>query len=280
MPGDYVTINGTLKDYKIKGTGFYKELEESQKLFASCEEAYKQLQAEYNERRKKGENTDSLNTYYRKKNQEINAERTSISINYIKAHPDSDVSAYLVAHLGDKMEEGLVLLTERAKNGPASGYYKSVIARKEAAQKRGEAAKNISTGKDAPDFILNDLYGKPLALSSLRGKYVVLDFWGSWCGWCIKGFPEMKKYYTKYKDKVEFLGIACGDTEKKWKEAVAKHEVPWLNVLNEKGDKDVSVTYAVTSYPTKIVIDPQGKISYVVVGESPKFYTYLDELFK
>ena len=109
---------------------------------------------------------------------------------------------------------------------------------------------------------------------------MVLDFWGSWCGWCIKGFPEMKKYYAKYKNKVEFLGIACGDTEKKWKDAVAKHEVPWLNVLNGKDDKDVSTMYAISGYPTKIVIDPQGEIARVVVGESPEFYTYLDGLFK
>ena len=50
----------------------------------------------------------------------------------------------------------------------------------------------------APDFTLNDINGKPLALSSLRGKYVVIDFWGSWCGWCIKGIPKMKEYYAKY----------------------------------------------------------------------------------
>lgn len=279
MPGDYVTIQGTLKEYETKGTGFYKELEESRKLFAACEEAHKQLRAEYKERKENGESPDSLNAYYQKRSQDINAESVSISMDYIKAHPDSDVSAYLVAGLGEKMEEGLALLSGRAKEGPASGYYKSMLARKEAEKKREEAAKNIQPGKDAPDFTLNDLNGKPLSLSSLRGKYVVLDFWGSWCGWCIKGFPEMKKYYTKYKDKVEFLGIACGDTEKKWKEAVAKHEVPWLNVLNEKGDKDVSVVYAITGYPTKIVVDPQGKIANVVVGESPKFYTYLDELF-
>ena len=137
----------------------------------------------------------------------------------------------------------------------------------------------LQTGVDAPDFTLNDLHGKPLALSSLRGKYVVLDFWGSWCAWCIKGFPEMKKAYAKYKDKMEIVGIACRDTEKRWKAAVEKHQLPWLNVLNE-GDVDVSALYAVEGYPTKVVISPEGKILKVVVGESPEFYTYLEELFK
>lgn len=137
----------------------------------------------------------------------------------------------------------------------------------------------VQAGADAPDFTLNDLNGKPLALSSLRGKYVVLDFWGSWCAWCIKGFPEMKEAYAKYKGKVEILGIACNDTEKRWKAAVAKHRLPWLNVLNA-GDVDVSTLYAVEGYPTKVVISPEGKILKVVVGESPEFYTYLEELFK
>ena len=108
---------------------------------------------------------------------------------------------------------------------------------------------------------------------------MVLDFWGSWCGWCIKGFPEMKEAYAQYKGKVEFLGISCRDTEKRWKAAVAKHQLPWLNVLNE-GDVDVSALYAVEGYPTKIVINPEGKIQKIVVGESPEFYTYLDNLFK
>jgi thiol-disulfide isomerase/thioredoxin len=82
----------------------------------------------------------------------------------------------------------------------------------------------------APDFELPDLQGQPLKLSSLRGKYVVLDFWGSWCIWCIRGIPSMKEAYTKYKDKMEILGVDCRDTEEKWKAAVKEHELPWLHV--------------------------------------------------
>ena len=73
------------------------------------------------------------------------------------------------------------------------------------------------TSEVAPDFTLNDINGKPLALSSLRGKYVILDFWGSWCVWCIRGIPNMKEYYNKYKGKFEILGIDCNDSEQEWK---------------------------------------------------------------
>lgn len=132
---------------------------------------------------------------------------------------------------------------------------------------------------EAPDFTLKDIKGKPLTLSSLRGKYVVLDFWGSWCGWCIKGIPRMKEYYGKYSDKLEILGIDCNDSEEAWRTAVAKHNLPWLHVYNTN-DSGVLEKYGVQGFPTKVVIDPEGKVANIVVGENPAFYTYLDELFK
>ena len=136
-----------------------------------------------------------------------------------------------------------------------------------------------ASGVEAPDFTLNDIHGKPLALSSLRGKYVILDFWGSWCSWCIKGIPEMKNYYNKYKEKFEILGIDCNDTEQKWKDAVKKYELPWLHVYNPR-DSKVLETYNIEGFPTKIIIDPDGKIVKTIIGEDPEFYTLLDQLFQ
>lgn len=65
------------------------------------------------------------------------------------------------------------------------GYESSLVRR--------AATERINAGESAPDFALKDLQGMDFTLSSLRGKYVVLDFWGSWCSWCIKGIPDMKK---------------------------------------------------------------------------------------
>lgn len=141
------------------------------------------------------------------------------------------------------------------------------------------AMESQAAADDAPDFTLNDINGKPLALSSLRGKYVVLDFWGSWCIWCIRGIPAMKEYYQKYAGKFEILGIDCNDPEDKWKAAVAEHELPWLHVYNPK-ESNLLETYGIQGFPTKIIISPEGKIVKTVVGESPEFYTALDELFK
>ena len=77
---------------------------------------------------------------------------------------------------------------------------------KAAAAPAAEATEVAVDGELAPDFELPNLQGSTTKLSSLRGKYVVLDFWGSWCVWCIRGIPKMKEAYTKYKDKMEILG--------------------------------------------------------------------------
>lgn len=132
---------------------------------------------------------------------------------------------------------------------------------------------------EAPDFTLNDINGQPLKLSSLRGKYVILDFWGSWCVWCIKGFPKMKEYYQKYAGKFEILGIDCNDSEEKWKAAVAKYELPWLHVYNTD-NSGVLEQYAIQGFPTKIIVGPDGKIVQTIIGEDPAFYTLLDKLFQ
>lgn len=144
-------------------------------------------------------------------------------------------------------------------------------------------SKNVTKGEGqdakAPDFTLNDINGNPLSLSSLKGKYVVLDFWGSWCGWCIKGIPSMKEYYAKYAGKFEILGVDCGDTPEKWKEAVKKYELPWLHVFCTR-ESSVLNDYAIQGFPTKVVVGPDGNIVKTIVGEDPAFYVFLDELFK
>ncbi len=147
-------------------------------------------------------------------------------------------------------------------------------------QVTNDTANGEETGSIAPDFTLNDINGKPLSLTSLRGQYVILDFWGSWCGWCIKGFPKMKEYYAKYKGKFEILGIDCNDPEDRWKAAVKEYELPWLHVYCPKDNTSVLRDYGIQGFPTKIIIGPDGKVVKEIIGEDPAFYTLLDEFFK
>ena len=206
------------------------------------------------------------------------------AINFVKAHPDCESSLTLVGAVGcyapDRLEELLALLSPDIRSGRLSAYIDKQIADAKAYRQQKEMeGKTLPMGSMAPDFTLNDLNGQPLTLSSLRGKIVVLDFWGSWCGWCIKGFPEMKKYYEKYKDRMEILGMDCNDTDAKWKKAVADNQLPWLHVFVPRGST-VPTDYLIQAFPTKIILDTDGKVLMTIVGEAPKFYKVLDEMFK
>jgi thiol-disulfide isomerase/thioredoxin len=176
------------------------------------------------------------------------------------------------------MKKQLLFLTLTALLFSCTGNKTSNVQTAEP-QPQTEVAAEQNQAPEAPDFTLNDINGKPLTLSSLRGKYVVLDFWGSWCIWCIKGMPKMKEYYAKYAGKMEILGIDCNDSEDKWKAAVAELQLPWLHVYNN-GDSQLLEKYGIEGFPTKVVIDPEGRIANVIVGEDPAFYTYLDKLFQ
>lgn len=134
-----------------------------------------------------------------------------------------------------------------------------------------------SAGEMAPDFTLKSIDGSSFTLSSLRGKIVVLDFWGSWCGWCVKGMPEMKKYYAKYKGKFEIVGIDCNDTVEDWREAVEDNGLPWIHVRVPESS-DLLEEYGIEGFPTKIVLDEKGRVINVVEGEDPEFYDFLDQL--
>lgn len=279
MPGEKAVISGTPKEYFFSGSKFYEEFNEYDRLSSPINAQMNDVRAEYQQRMEAKENTDSVQKQITAKFTALQKELIDVDKNFIKTHPTSHVSGYLLASIPrEERATYKALLTDEVINGPTAPCLKSIEKREAAEQARKEAAKSIQPSMDAPAFTLNDINGKPLALSSLRGKYVVLDFWGSWCGWCIKGMPKMKEYYEKYKGKFEIVGIDCNDTQEKWKAAVEKHQLPWLHVYNSKDD-NVNVTYAIEGYPTKILIDPQGKINKVIVGEDPAFYTYLDELF-
>ena len=282
VPGESAELSGDLAStYSFSGTKFYREYNEANRTIETAAHALNTYMDKLNARMKAGESQDSLMKEYRAKVPMLRQQITESIFNFIKEHPSYEASAVIIPELGNlaKMNEAVKLLSPEVRDGRMKNFYQSVIDQMTAQeQAEAEAAKKQAVGVQAPDFTLNDINGKPLTLSSLRGQYVVLDFWGSWCGWCIKGFPEMKKYYEKYKGKFEILGIDCNDTEDKWKAAVEKHNLPWLHVYYPRNSK-VLADYAVQGFPTKIILDPNGKIAKTVVGEDPAFYTFLDELF-
>lgn len=279
LPDEQVTINGTFDNYELGGSDFYVHLNEVRKLLLPVTNEFIDLRKKYKSLMEGKSDSDSLNQAYIEEYMPLQKQLQEMALDYIKQHPNDEVSAYMLSYLGENMEQGLQYISDEVKNGRMKAYYQPILDIYEAKKLRTQAAGQIQPGKDAPAFTAKDLSGKVFSLTSLKGKYVVLDFWGSWCKWCIKGFPEMKEAYARHKGKVEFVGIACQDTEEKWKDAVDKNQLPWINVRNVS-NPDISAVYAVQAYPTKIIINPGGKILKVFVGEDPDFYTFLDDILK
>lgn len=268
LPGDHFRVTGSLRDWQVEGSELNAAYAPIQKACRPYQERMDSLRRAMTE---DVYNNEFMPTWNR---------MDSLQAAYVRQYPDSDLSLFILGNIeSERMDKLYLTLTERVKKGPLSPIAQVFEERLRRERMFLENQGKVVEGALAPDFTLKDLQGKPLALISLRGKYVVLDFWGSWCGWCVKGIPDMKRYYEKYRDKMEILGIDCRDKEEVWKAAVEKHALPWLHVRNE-GDPDVSLLYAVSGYPTKIVVDPEGKIAKIVVGESPEFYEYLDQLFQ
>jgi len=279
VPGENGTLTGTLKDgAKWSGSAFYTELAALETITDPISKKMSELGLSFHQQVEAGANPDSLQGIIMPQYQKLAEERSEALKNFVKENPASNVSATLLMQLEDPAE-ALEQLDEKVKTGVFANLVEQVQKRVDEMKAREASAKLVADGCVAPDFTLKDLDGNDLTLSSLRGKYVVLDFWGSWCGWCIKGMPEMKKYYKKYAGKLEILGVDCSDTEEKWKAAVAENELPWKHVYNPK-DSELLTTYAIEGFPTKIVLDAEGKIVKTIVGEDPAFYTLLDELLK
>ena len=143
-------------------------------------------------------------------------------------------------------------------------------ANAEIRQKKLEEIKAQMIKKIAPAFTLNDLNGNSLRLADLKGKIVILDFWGTWCGVCLKSFPAMQQVVDKYKndDNIKFLFIdtleEIEEVEKKVKEIIHKNNYTFHVLLDE--DNSVANAYKITAAPIKVIIDPNGNIRFIKEG--------------
>ncbi|WEK19935.1 MAG: TlpA disulfide reductase family protein [Candidatus Pedobacter colombiensis] len=154
---------------------------------------------------------------------------------------------------------------------------------------RIERSKNTAIGALPPDFVLKDRDGKKIRLTSLKGKLVLLDFWGSWCFPCRQTHPHLRELYATYKAKgFEILGVANerGTPEeqyKKWTTALEEDKMSWINVLSEKAEQGkpaVPGLYNIMAYPTKILINRDGKIAKIFVGSGTASAQALDQMIK
>ena len=131
-------------------------------------------------------------------------------------------------------------------------------------KERLELAKKTAVGSYAMNFTQKDTLGKPVSLSSFRGKYLLIDFWASWCGPCRKENPNIVRVFNQYRDKnFTILGVSLDrpGARDKWLAAIHKDNLTWTHVSDLKyWDNQVAKLYGVTAIPQNLLIDPQGKI--------------------
>lgn len=178
--------------------------------------------------------------------------------NLIRENPESVVSVYATTYLVDpKQDFAFVdsMNTVFASTLPESKYTRTLAS-------NVEKLATSAPGQLAPDFTLPNPEGEPVSLSSLRGKYVMIDFWAAWCGPCRKENPNVVRMYHRFKDKgFEILGVSLDQSKDKWVKAIADDQLPWVQVSDLQGwQSSAAQLYNIEAIPHTVLLDKEGKI--------------------
>lgn len=201
---------------------------------------------------------------------------------FIRENPTSYVSAMnLLDHYIWFDENEIEAIYNQFPAGLKGSAYGRVLGRKL------EAGRAYRTGTMAAGFVKKDMEGRKVALEDYRGKYVLLDFWGSWCGPCRESHPHLKELHQKYGDRMVFINVAnenvrdLAQARKLWQQAVKEDGMTWTQVLNNEGVRECNLLdlYHINSFPTKVLIDPQGRIVARLVGSSADLGEQLEKIF-
>lgn len=173
-------------------------------------------------------------------------------------YPDTYVAAIIINNV----------LTKQLEIGKVEELYANLTPRVKASspgqklQETIEIMKKAAVGSVAPDFTLKTPDGKDVSLSDYKGKYVLLDFWASWCGPCLREVPNVKKMYDKYHPMgFEILSVSLDDKKDNWTNAIEKYDLNWGHVSSLEGWKcPVVKLYSVSGVPAMFLIDKDGKI--------------------
>ena len=184
--------------------------------------------------------------------------REKLNIQFVREHPDFEISSEILSKIAgpiikvDKIDPLYTMLSEKARKTHAGLKLGKDLA----------LTKTTSVGYMAPDFLKNDMEGKIIQLSNLRGKYIFIDFWASWCTPCRADNPNIIKAYNDFKDQgIQVLGISLDKDKAAWLKAVKEDGLSYTQILDEVvGGQRIADKYAIKAIPQNFLIDPSGKI--------------------
>ena len=191
----------------------------------------------------------------------IDAEmREKVYGEYAKKNPSSPIAMYALQEYAgwdidpNKVEPLFNSLSEQNRKYPSATAFQENI----------EIAKKTAIGKLAMDFTQNDTLGNPVKLSSLKGRYLLVDFWASWCGPCRAENPNVVKVFNKYKDRnFHIIGVSLDrpGQKERWMKAIHDDKLEWTQVSDLKfWDNEVAQQYGIKAIPQNLLLDPEGKI--------------------
>lgn len=176
-------------------------------------------------------------------------------MNYVRNNPDNLIAAHVLKVYAtswgkEKASELYQNFSTEMKNSDAGKNIYNYIS----------LSQDISVGKKYADFEQSNSKGEQVKLSQIKGKYILLEFWASWCGPCRGENPNLVKTYLAYKDKgFEILGVSADNNKDAWLKAIQEDKLPWENVSDLKGDQNsAALIYGVYSFPTNYLIDQNG----------------------
>jgi peroxiredoxin len=255
-----ITGQDSVKNALISGSKINDENKSYNAFVAAPEKTMAMLNSEYQAASESQKNdqafTDSLKARYDKAREE----KSLLQYQYVKQNPDSYLSLLTLIELGEpdievtKMEPLFNGLSATVRTTPAGLELAKSIATERA----------VTIGATAPLFTQNDANDKPVSLASFRGKYVLLDFWASWCAPCRGENPNVVKAYNQYKNKnFTVLSVSLDRPGKKdaWLAAIKADGLEWAQVSDLKfWDNEVAKLYGIRAIPQNFLIDPNGKI--------------------
>ena len=263
---DNLIVTGSATQDEYAFTRQFKSFEEEE---TRLEELNDSLQAKGD---KKG--ADSI----KKVTESFVKNRQGFTKKYVKQHPSSYVAAFEVYICFDDDNPDaaeLETIYNEFTPGVQNCYYGKRI------KQILEEANKTAIGKIAPDFTQSDTNGNPIQLSSYRGRYLLLEFWASWCGPCRVENPGIVAAYSKFHAKgLDILGVSLDEKRDKWMEAIKKDNLGWSQVSDLKHwNNNVRALYGVEYIPMNFLIDKDGKIiARALTGDD--LTKKLDELFK